>query len=62
MESSSETAQVPERFADIKREIASAYPDFQDRVTRAWTDVLGQLEKYTNVIESEGSNVNISLR
>lgn len=48
---------LPPRFADLKREIASSYPNFQERVTKAWGEVLEELEKYTGEIIAEGPNV-----
>lgn len=59
MSLSPETASFPNRFVDLKREIASSYPDFQQRLTNAWVDVLGQLEETTNRIISEGPSVSI---
>jgi hypothetical protein len=47
----------PPRFVDIKREIAASYPDFEDRVTRAWNDVLGELERATSEIAAQSSEV-----
>ena len=47
----------PPRFADIKREIAASYPDFEERVKRAWDDVLNELEKVTKDIAEQGSEV-----
>lgn len=47
----------PPRFADIKREIAASIPDFEQRATRAWLDVLAELDKATEEIAREGSEV-----
>jgi hypothetical protein len=48
---------LPERFVGLKREIASSYPNFQERVTSAWVDVLEQLEERTNSIIKGGPSV-----
>ena len=50
----------PPRFADIKRDIAGAYPDFEQRVTRAWTEVLDELSKATEEIAAQGPEVRFS--
>ena len=52
-----ENTKFPERFVDLKREIASSYPNFQERVTKAWADVLEQLEARTNLIIGGGPSV-----
>jgi hypothetical protein len=62
MNLSLQTASFPDRFVDLKREIASSHPDFQERLTNAWVDVLEQLEKTTNRIISEGPSVSILSR
>lgn len=49
---------LPPRFADLKREIAdSVGPDFEQRITTAWVDLLAELAKTTAEIEKVGSNV-----
>jgi hypothetical protein len=48
---------LPPRFADLKREIASSYPDFEERVTKAWAEIIDQLNETTKVIATEGSEV-----
>lgn len=49
---------LPPRFADLKREIADTYgPDFEQRITVAWADLLAELHKSTLEIEHAGSNV-----
>lgn len=50
---------MPPRFVDLKREIAASYPNFQERVTNAWVDIIGQLDEVTKVIAKEGSDVSI---
>ena len=47
----------PPRFADIKRQIAASYPDFEERATRAWADILAELDKATTDIARQGSEV-----
>ena len=47
----------PPRFADLKREIASSYPDFEKRATKAWAEIIDQLNETTEVITREGSEV-----
>lgn len=41
----------------IKEEIASTYPDFEERVTRAWTDILDEMKKVTQEISAGGPEV-----
>ncbi len=41
----------------IKGEIASSYPDFEERVTQAWADILVELKKVTQEIRAGGSEV-----
>ena len=48
---------LPPRFADLKREIASSYPDFEQRVTKAWAEIIDQLNETTKEIAKEGSEV-----
>ncbi|KAI0057191.1 DUF1479-domain-containing protein [Artomyces pyxidatus] len=48
---------MPPRFVDLKREIAASYPDFEARVTRAWNEVLQQLDAASKEIVVEGQNV-----
>ena len=47
----------PPRFVDIKKDIVNSYPDFQKRVTASWNDLLGELDKVTQEIASQGSQV-----
>ena len=44
-------------FTDLKREIASSYPDFEKRITKAWAEIIDQLNETTKVISKEGSEV-----
>ncbi|KAK0475564.1 hypothetical protein IW261DRAFT_1495133 [Armillaria novae-zelandiae] len=39
---------------NIKKEIASSYPDFEERVTRAWADILDEMKKVTQNISAGG--------
>ena len=48
---------LPPRFVDLKRSIASSYPDFQARATNAWREIITELDKVTKVIKEEGLNV-----
>lgn len=47
----------PQRFASLKATIAETYPDFERNATRSWAEVLDELEKVTQVIKKEGSDV-----
>ena len=47
----------PPRFVDIKKDISNSYPDFQNRVTASWIDILSELVKVTKEIASQGSQV-----
>jgi hypothetical protein len=42
---------------DIKRSIASSYPDFEARATTAWHEVIKELDKLVRVVKEEGVNV-----
>ena len=48
---------LPPRFVDLKREIASSYPDFEARATTAWREIITELDKVTRIIKEEGLNV-----
>ena len=48
---------LPPRFADLKRSIASSYPDFEARATNAWNEIIAELDKVTRIIKEEGLNV-----
>ncbi|TFK73248.1 DUF1479-domain-containing protein [Pluteus cervinus] len=45
---------LPPRFADLKREIAESYPDFQERATRAWAEIVEQLEHTSETVVKTG--------
>ncbi|KAJ7503546.1 hypothetical protein B0H11DRAFT_2170795 [Mycena galericulata] len=46
---------LPPRFAELKRTIAVANPNFKQDITKAWNEVLAELDKVTKVIAKEGS-------
>ncbi|KAJ7919248.1 hypothetical protein B0H13DRAFT_2230932 [Mycena leptocephala] len=47
--------QLPPRFAVIKHAIASTYPNFEQHLTKAWNEVLLELDKVTKIIAKEGT-------
>lgn len=47
---------LPPRFLDLKKEIASSYPDFAERATKTWTGILEQLRKVNVDIAKAGSD------
>jgi len=51
---------LPLRFVDVKRKIAETYPNFQERVTQSWNDILQQLEKSSQGKKDAGSGVRLS--
>ncbi|KAJ8692194.1 hypothetical protein PTI98_009529 [Pleurotus ostreatus] len=51
---------MPPRFVDLKQEIASSYPDFEQRATKAWNEILVALEEVTKSIAEGGSEVRAS--
>ena len=51
---------LPPRFADLKREIAESYPDFERRVTDSWAEIVQQLKETSEVVKKEGSDVRSS--
>ncbi|KAH8091346.1 DUF1479-domain-containing protein [Cristinia sonorae] len=52
-----EMGPCPPRFVEIKQKIAGLYPDFQERVTKAWNEVLEELDQATTEIATQGSNI-----
>jgi hypothetical protein len=48
---------LPERFANLKRDIATSIPNFQQRVTQAWREVLADLATRTEEIAKAGPDV-----
>ncbi|KZT73700.1 DUF1479-domain-containing protein [Daedalea quercina L-15889] len=53
--SQSELGPCPPRFVEIKQEIAASIPDFQARVTKAWTELLAELDVVTADIAKQGT-------
>jgi hypothetical protein len=49
--------QLPPRFTEIKRAIASGSPNFKQDLTKAWKEVLDQLNEVTQTIAKEGTAV-----
>ncbi|KAG6877918.1 hypothetical protein C0992_009000 [Termitomyces sp. T32_za158] len=47
-------ARLPARFADLKQEIAGLYPNFQESVTQAWSEILAQLKVVNTEIAKAG--------
>ena len=50
---------LPPCFVDLKRSIASSYPDFEARATNAWREIITELDKATTVIKEEGLHLNV---
>lgn len=48
------TMMWPARFADLKREIAEATPDYEKRLTESWNDLLQELDRHATEIVNEG--------
>ncbi|EJF64698.1 hypothetical protein DICSQDRAFT_99988 [Dichomitus squalens LYAD-421 SS1] len=46
---------LPPRFAELKKEIVGSYPDFEARATKAWGEILVELDKATKDIAAQGS-------
>ncbi|KAJ7220279.1 hypothetical protein GGX14DRAFT_434027, partial [Mycena pura] len=53
---SSTSAPLPPRFTEIKRAIAATSPNFEQNITKAWGEVLAELDKVTKTIAQEGSS------
>ena len=50
----------PPRLAELKRQIAEFYgPDFEQRVTRAWKEILEELKVVTADIARQGTDASI---
>ncbi|PPQ74604.1 hypothetical protein CVT24_004193 [Panaeolus cyanescens] len=47
---------MPPRFADLKASIAASYPGFEQNLTRAWGELLAELDLKTKQIKYEGVN------
>ncbi|KAF9007508.1 hypothetical protein BDQ17DRAFT_1422870 [Cyathus striatus] len=52
---STESPILPPRFASLKAEIAASYPDFEQCVTKAWAEIIQQLESVTKTIQEQNS-------
>ncbi|KAJ7082858.1 hypothetical protein B0H15DRAFT_851751 [Mycena belliarum] len=48
-------APLPPRFTEIKRGIAAANPNFEQDLTKAWNEVLAELDRVSKTIVKEGS-------
>ncbi|EPQ53979.1 DUF1479-domain-containing protein [Gloeophyllum trabeum ATCC 11539] len=48
---------MPERFAELKQEIAESYPNFEERVTEAWRRLLPALAASTEQIAKEYTHI-----
>lgn len=48
---------LPPRFVELKKEIVAAYPDFEQRATKAWGEILQELKAATDDIAAKGSDV-----
>ncbi|KAJ3560096.1 hypothetical protein NP233_g11059 [Leucocoprinus birnbaumii] len=46
----------PPRFLDLKREIAASFPDFKERATQAWKEVIEELVKFSEKVSEVGTN------
>ncbi|KXN88349.1 hypothetical protein AN958_07494 [Leucoagaricus sp. SymC.cos] len=46
----------PPHFLDVKHEIASSYPDFEARITKAWKEIIAELAVVTQQIHDVGNN------
>ncbi|KAJ3528321.1 hypothetical protein NM688_g8015 [Phlebia brevispora] len=48
----------PPRFVELKKQIAESFgPDFEERVTRAWREILNELKDATESIAKQGSDI-----
>ena len=52
-----ELGPCPPRFVELKQQIAASYPDFEARVTKAWNELLADLEGVTADIAKQGTDV-----
>ncbi|KAJ7824584.1 hypothetical protein B0H14DRAFT_3728287 [Mycena olivaceomarginata] len=46
--------ELPPRFTELKRAIAATNPNFEQDLTKAWKEVLAELDKVTKTIAKEG--------
>jgi hypothetical protein len=51
----------PPHFLDVKHEIASGFPDFEARITKAWKEIIAELAIVTDQIHDGGPNVGSAL-
>jgi len=51
---------LPPKFAELKVAIASAYPNFEENATRSWAEILRELERVTEVVKNQGTDVSAS--
>ncbi|KAF8657408.1 hypothetical protein AX16_002205 [Volvariella volvacea WC 439] len=56
MEDPSISLPLAPRYADLKKEIARLYPDFEVNATKAWGEIIEELGKVTAVIKNEKSD------
>jgi hypothetical protein len=49
--------ELPPRFIELKRAIAATNPNFEQDLTKAWKEVLAELDKVTKTIAKEGAAV-----
>lgn len=59
MEFSNDAQQMPARFRELKHKIAAQYPDFENKATTAWGEILEELAKVSKEIKAAGSNVRL---
>lgn len=55
-----ELGPCPPRFVELKQEISASYPDFEARVTKAWNELLAELEVVTADIAKQGTEASYS--
>jgi len=53
-------AGLPDRFVELKKQIAASYPDFEARAVASWNDIIEELDKITAEIQARGSLVRVS--
>lgn len=50
---------APAHFAEIKKEIAASYPDFEKNAIRSWGEILDELAKAAVTIKNGGPDVRL---
>lgn len=55
-----EFSPLPPRFAELKQQIATSIPDFEQRATNAWSELLKELKVATNEIATKQTEVRFS--